>query len=260
MLRRVLGLLALAALGLAGFSAAVFATSGGASTSGGAGPNASEKTSRVVVVATEFKFSLFATEFNSKRSIPTGTVIFTVVNTGKIAHDFKIAGKKTGVILPGKSATLRVTIRKKGRYGYVCTLVGHASAGMKGVLAVGTTPPKTTSTRTTTTTSTTTTTTTSTTTTTVPGPATTVQVGMFEYRFELSPPTVPQGTITFVITNKGAEPHNFAITGVKAGAIIGPGQTETWTVGLAAGTYEYVCDVPFHAPNGMTGSLVVTPS
>jgi uncharacterized cupredoxin-like copper-binding protein len=254
-MRRVLGLLALAALAVAGFSAGIFATSGGASTSGGVAAKAAEKTSRVTVTGTEFKFKL------SKRSVPTGTVIFTVVNRGKIAHDFKIAGKKTPLLLPGKKATLRVNIKKKGRYGYICTLVGHASAGMKGVLAVGTTPPKTTSTGTTTTTSTTTTTTTtSTTTTTVPGPATTVQVGMFEYRFELSPPTVPQGTITFVITNRGAEPHNFSINGVRAGAIIGPGQTETWTVGLAAGTYGYVCDVPFHAENGMRGSLVVSPS
>jgi plastocyanin len=253
-MRRVIGVLALAALGVAGFSGALFATSGQATTSGKAGPNASEKTSRVTVTATEFRFRL------SKRTVPTGTVIFTVVNRGRITHDFRIAGKKTRVLQPGQRATLRVKISKKGRYRYICTLLGHASAGMKGVLAIGTTPPPTTSTRTTSTTTTTTTTTTSTTTTTVPGPATTVQVGMFEYRFELTPPSVPAGTVTFVITNRGQEVHNFAITGVKSGAIIGPGQTETWTVGLAAGTYGYVCDVPFHAENGMRGSLVVSPS
>ena len=82
---------------------------------------------------------------------------------------------------------------------------------------------------------------------------------MFEYRFDLAPATAPSGTVTFVITNRGAEPHNFNITGVKAGAIIGPGQSETWTVGLPPRTYEYICDVPFHTQFGMTGALTITP-
>lgn len=83
---------------------------------------------------------------------------------------------------------------------------------------------------------------------------------MFEYRFDLSQTTVPSGQVTFVITNKGAEVHNFSINGVKAGAIIGPGKSETWTVGLPPNKYGYVCDVPFHADRGMTGELTVTPS
>ena len=32
---------------------------------------------------------------------------------------------------PGKSATLKVTL-KKGSYKYICTVPGHASFGMKG--------------------------------------------------------------------------------------------------------------------------------
>ena len=90
---------------------------------------------------TEFKFKL------SKASVPTGTVIFTVVNKGKVAHDFKIAGKKTPKIAPGKSAKLTVKFTKKGKFAYICTLPGHAAAGMKGDLQVGskaTTPPPTT--------------------------------------------------------------------------------------------------------------------
>ena len=81
---------------------------------------------------------------------------------------------------------------------------------------------------------------------------------MFEYRFDLSQTTVPSGQVTFVITNKGAEVHNFSINGVKAGALLSPGQSETWTVGLAPNTYTYVCDVPFHADRGMTGFLTVS--
>ena len=87
---------------------------------------------------------------------------------------------------------------------------------------------------------------------------TTVQVGMFEYRFDLDKTTVPSGNVTFVITNKGTEVHNFDLGGIKAGQILAPGQSETWTVALPPKNYVYVCDVPFHVDRGMTGQLTVT--
>jgi uncharacterized cupredoxin-like copper-binding protein len=83
----------------------------------------------VTVTATEFHFKL------SKASVPHGPVTFTVVNKGKLGHDFKIGGKKTPVIKPGKSAKLAVTL-KKGVIAYLCTVPGHAAAGMKGKLIV----------------------------------------------------------------------------------------------------------------------------
>ena len=46
------------------------------------------------------------------------------------------------------------------------------------------------------------------------------------------------------------------VEGVKAGAILTPGQSETWTVALAPGTYRYHCDID---PSGMKGSFTVTP-
>ena len=249
-MRRVVGVVLLVAVGAAGLAAGVFTGSGAASPKTAKAPAV---TTKVTVAASEFKFKL------SKTKVPVGTVIFTVVNRGKISHDFKIAGKKTKSLLPGQKATLKIKFGKKGRFAYICSLPGHAGAGMKGTLGVGVTPPKPPSTSTSTSTTTSTvTSTTSTTTTTVTGPATTINVGMFEYRFDLSQPTVPSGQVTFVITNRGAEVHNFSINGVKAGAIISPGQTETWTVGLAPGTYTYVCDVPFHADRGMTGALTVS--
>jgi uncharacterized cupredoxin-like copper-binding protein len=208
---------------------------------------ASAKVTTITVTASEWKFKL------SKSTIPaTGTVAFKVVNKGKIGHDFKIAGKKTKLLDPGKSQTITVKFGKKGHFAYLCTVTGHAKLGMKGTFNVAAKPV---STSTSTTTGGTTTTTTS-----VTGPATTVNVSMKEYSFTLSQNTVPQGTITFVIKNDGIEPHNFDISGIKAGAIIGPGQTETWTVGLAAKAsgYVYVCDVPFHIDRGMTGLLNVT--
>ncbi len=91
--------------------------------------------SRVTVSASEFKFVL------SKRSVPVGSkVIFTVINKGKISHDFRILGTslstRTKVLNPGQRATLTVTFKKKGRYTYICTLPGHAKLGMKGVFSV----------------------------------------------------------------------------------------------------------------------------
>jgi uncharacterized cupredoxin-like copper-binding protein len=88
------------------------------------------KATSIRVVAVEFRFRL------SQKSAHRGTVVFRVVNHGKVAHDFKIAGRKTPIIKPGKSAVLRVVLRNKGRYPYLCTVPGHAAAGMKGVLKV----------------------------------------------------------------------------------------------------------------------------
>jgi uncharacterized cupredoxin-like copper-binding protein len=246
LLRRVTIAFVLVALGAAGLAVAFAAT-------GSASPRAADATVKITVNATEFRFTL------SKRTVPVGsTVAFTVVNKGKISHDFKIAGKKTRTLNPGQSQTITVKFGKKGRFGYLCTLQGHAAAGMKGSFSVGVAavkPPPVTST--------TTTTTTTTTTPTVTGPIgnaqTTVNVGMFEYRFDMDKTTFPSGQVTFVITNRGQEVHNFSITGVKAGALLSPGQTETWTVGLPARTYNTVCDVPFHADRGMVGSFTVTP-
>ena len=40
------------------------------------------------------------------------------------------------LIQPGKTAKLAVTFKKKGRYRYLCTVPGHAAAGMRGVFTV----------------------------------------------------------------------------------------------------------------------------
>jgi len=79
----------------------------------------------VKVAASEFKFKL------STKTARHGIVIFKVTNKGHTAHDFKIVGKKTPKLSPGKSATLKVTL-KKGTFKYICTIDSHASLGMKG--------------------------------------------------------------------------------------------------------------------------------
>jgi uncharacterized cupredoxin-like copper-binding protein len=98
-----------------------------------AGPALSARThatgTSVTVTATEFHFKL------SKTSVPHGSVTFTIVNKGKLSHDFKIGGKKTPLVKPGKSAKLTVTL-KAGKAAYLCTVPSHAAAGMKGTLTV----------------------------------------------------------------------------------------------------------------------------
>jgi uncharacterized cupredoxin-like copper-binding protein len=87
--------------------------------------------STIQVKGGEFFFRL------SAKSIPAPTkVTFTFKNIGTVAHDFKINGKKIPLTQPGKSATLVVTFTKKGSFPYLCTVPGHAQAGMKGVFTV----------------------------------------------------------------------------------------------------------------------------
>ena len=78
----------------------------------------------------EFKFRL------STLKAKDGIVVFKVTNSGALPHDFKISGRKTRLLSPGESDTLRVTIRKPGKYQFLCTVSGHAAAGMKGLLTV----------------------------------------------------------------------------------------------------------------------------
>jgi uncharacterized cupredoxin-like copper-binding protein len=79
----------------------------------------------------EFFFRL-----RTKSIAKPGKVTFVFKNVGHVQHDFKISGKRTALIGPGKTARLVVTFRKKGRFPYLCTVPGHAQAGMKGVFTV----------------------------------------------------------------------------------------------------------------------------
>jgi nitrite reductase (NO-forming) len=76
-------------------------------------------------------------------------VIFNVTDVGVATHDFEICtapkiglgypnlcvGTTTKQLAPTESGTISVTL-KKGIYEYLCTVPGHANAGMKGVLIV----------------------------------------------------------------------------------------------------------------------------
>jgi plastocyanin len=98
--------------------------------SGTAGTKAASTSTVVRVTGKEYSFVL------SRKSGPHGTFLFRFTNRGHMPHDFKIAGKKTPLVQPGKSATLTVKILRAGKYRYICTVPGHALAGMKGVFTV----------------------------------------------------------------------------------------------------------------------------
>ena len=89
-------------------------------------------TTKVTVSAFEMGFKV------SKTTVPRGTVIFTVTNTGKLPHDFSFGSKGGGTPLlqPGQSATLTVKFAKAGKYTFICTVEGHQEAGMIGSLTV----------------------------------------------------------------------------------------------------------------------------
>jgi uncharacterized cupredoxin-like copper-binding protein len=236
------------------------------------------KTTTITVTAGKpselgFKLSKFS-------AIPAGTVIFKVKNAGKIPHSFEICskpssgtankctGKTTPLLQPGKSATLTVKFTKTGKYEYLCTVPGHAGAGMKGLIGIGVTvaapKPKAATTTTTTATSTTTTAGSTTTTpksTTCASPVnTTLNVAMIDFAFTLSSGTIPCGTVTIIETNNGGTGHNFDIQGVSGAdlPVINPGASATATATIAPGKYTYSCDVTGHVELGMIGSLTVT--
>jgi uncharacterized cupredoxin-like copper-binding protein len=78
----------------------------------------------------------FFLRLSAKSAAKPGKVTFSFKNIGHIPHDFKINGKKTPLTPPGKTAKLVVSFKKKGTYPYLCTVPGHAEAGMKGIFKI----------------------------------------------------------------------------------------------------------------------------
>jgi uncharacterized cupredoxin-like copper-binding protein len=94
-------------------------------------PQTAHAAATTQVKGREFRFTL-----SSKSLAKPGTVTFNFTNTGTVAHDFKIDGKTTPLVQPGHTAKLVVRFRKAGKFSYLCTVPGHAAAGMRGVFTV----------------------------------------------------------------------------------------------------------------------------
>jgi mono/diheme cytochrome c family protein/uncharacterized cupredoxin-like copper-binding protein len=102
-----------------------------------------------VITVTAGKPSELRFTLSKSSKIPVGLVTFKVTNRGLVTHDFKIClgtvkaatanacvGKTTPMLAAGKSATLTATLTS-GLHLFLCTVPGHAAAGMKGLLGVG---------------------------------------------------------------------------------------------------------------------------
>lgn len=89
---------------------------------------------------------------------------------------------------------------------------------------------------------------------------TTVNVVARDFEFILDANSAPAGQVTFVLTNQGAMPHDFAITingEQHKTQMVQPGASGSVTVDLAPGSYEYICTVPGHDILGMKGTFTV---
>lgn len=115
-------------------------------------PTTKTATKVTVVSVTAGKPTELGFKLSKTSKLPNGTVTFKVTNAGVAFHDFKICtipipvpagamnsctGKGTKVLHHGQSATLTVKFTAPGLYEFLCTVTGHAAAGMKGILGVG---------------------------------------------------------------------------------------------------------------------------
>jgi uncharacterized cupredoxin-like copper-binding protein len=116
-----------------------------------------------VVTVTAGKPTEFAFKLSKSSAIPwnaasrSARVTVTVANSGTLAHAFKVCtvplegaltnsctGKGTSTLRPGQAATLTITFTTRGTYEYLSSVAGQAARGMKGMIGIGVTLPKTT--------------------------------------------------------------------------------------------------------------------
>jgi len=70
--------------------------------------------------------------------------------------------------------------------------------------------------------------------------------------------TIPADTdVRVTIPNHGVTVHTFVIEELGIEAQMASGETQKVIINAAAGTYQYICDVPGHAEAGMVGTLRV---
>jgi plastocyanin len=83
-----------------------------------------------------------------------------------------------------------------------------------------------------------------------------------DLRFDVATLEAQAGTITLLMRNPSAVPHNITVKGAgvyEQGKVVSNGGESRVTVKLKAGTYEFFCSVDAHEAAGMKGRLVVAP-
>jgi plastocyanin len=90
----------------------------------------------------------------------------------------------------------------------------------------------------------------------VPGGAITVCGS--EIKFDVNTIKVKPGPLTVTLRNGGSTYHTLKIEDTPMPELkANPGKSDTGTVTLAKGTYDFECTVPGHAAAGMKGKIVV---
>ncbi|HEY6636617.1 MAG TPA: cupredoxin domain-containing protein [Solirubrobacterales bacterium] len=94
------------------------------------------------------------------------------------------------------------------------------------------------------------------------GSSKTVDLTAVDYKFNPSDPTLNQGDVTFRLTNDGQQPHSLEIEDVNGQdeeieGEVQPGDSNTLTVNLPPGKYEFYCPVSNHKELGMEGEVTV---
>ena len=118
------------ALAVALIAIAMLAGCGGG-TGGAAQPSGSTK-----VTMTEYSFN------PSTISVPSGKVVFFLVNAGTISHDMilrdtsgqRVSGAASELVSAGDSFVFTVSNLPAGTYAIFCDQPGHEASGMKGTV------------------------------------------------------------------------------------------------------------------------------
>jgi plastocyanin len=90
------------------------------------------------------------------------------------------------------------------------------------------------------------------------GEGTTIQLAADpdgQIAFDTDSLTAPAGAFTIELTNESTTPHNVSVEGQTSETITEG--TTTLELELEAGEYTFICAVPGHAAQGMTGTLTV---
>jgi len=93
--------------------------------------------------------------------------------------------------------------------------------------------------------------------------ATGVDISLTEFAVSPAEIELGAGEVTFAASNDGAIPHALVIEGegIRVGtpdSSFAGGETQSFTVDLAPGSYEIYCPVPGHRDAGMLGTVVVS--
>ena len=85
-----------------------------------------------------------------------------------------------------------------------------------------------------------------------------VTVEAFDIHFNVGEIKASPGPLKVTLVNKGGIEHDFKINNTDLHLKANGGKTDSGTVTLEKGTYDFECTVPGHAGQGMKGTVVVS--